>query len=131
MKKLIVISALMASMFLTGFDTCHEPQNPMPRMHATAYCLKGKTFTGRNVRKGIAATGDKSLLGKVVLVYQRLPNGDMGDYIGIFEVEDTGCSENVLDVWCEDLDACQDFMDEVYKNDCKGKVYCFFKDAKG
>lgn len=131
MKKYIVISALIAATFLTGYSTCTDPQPSMPRMHATAYCLKGKTFTGRNVRKGIAATGDKSLLGKVVLVYQRLPNGDMGEFIGLYEVEDTGCSENVLDVWCEDLDACQDFMDEVYKNDCKGKVYCFFKDAKG
>lgn len=127
----MVLLTLITAMFLVGFDSYHEEVPAMPKMHATAYCLKGKTFTGRNVRKGIAATGDKSLLGKVVLVYQRLPNGDMGEFIGLYEVEDTGCSENVLDVWCEDLDACQDFMDEVYKNDCKGKVYCFFKDAKG
>ena len=131
MKKLIVISALMASMFLVGFDTCLEPQKPMPRMHATAYCLQGKTYTGHQVHKGIAATGDKSLLGKTVIVYQRLPDGSMGDYVGIFEIEDTGCSQNVLDVWQPTLEDCQDFMDTVYKNGAKGRVYCFFKNAEG
>lgn len=103
----------------------------MPKMYATAYCLKGKTFTGTDVREGIAATGDKTLIGKTVLVYQRLPNGDMGDFVGIYEVEDTGCKQNVLDIWQPDLDSCREFMELVYKNDCKGKVYCFFIDAQG
>ena len=131
MKKYIVISALIAATFLTGYDSCPDPEPPMPKMHATAYCLKGKTYTGHKVRKGIAATGDKSFVGKTVIVYQRKENGEMGDYIGIYEIEDTGCSQNVLDVWCPTLEDCQEFMEAVYQNGCKGKVYCFFKDAKG
>lgn len=131
MKKYILIGALIATTFLTGYSTCTDPEPPMPRMHATAYCLQGKTYTGHQVHKGIAATGDKSLLGKIVIVYQRLPDGSMGDYIGLYEVLDTGCKQGVLDIWCEDLDACQDFMDTVYKNGAKGRVYCFFKNAEG
>lgn len=131
MKKRILTAVLLMATCLTGFDFCHDPQPSMPKMHATAYCLKGKTYTGHQVRKGIAATGDKSLVGKTVLVYQRLPDGTMGDYVGIYEVLDTGCKEGVLDIWCEDLDACQDFMDTVYKNGAKGRVYCFFKNAEG
>ena len=131
MKKYILIGALIATTFLTGFDSSPDPEPPMPRMHATAYCLQGKTYTGHQVHKGIAATGDKSLLGKIVIVYQRLPDGSMGDYVGIFEIEDTGCSQNVLDVWQPTLEDCQDFMDTVYMNGAKGRVYCFFKNAEG
>lgn len=131
MKKYILIGALIAATFLTGYDSCPDPEPPMPKMYATAYCLQGKTYTGHKVRKGIAATGDKSLVGKTVIVYQRLPDGSMGDYVGIFEIEDTGCSQNVLDVWCPTLEECQDFMDAVYQNSAQGKVYCRFIDAKG
>lgn len=100
-------------------------------LHATAYCLPGKTYTGKKVRRGICATGRKEWLGMTALIYQRLPNGDPGDLIGIYEIEDTGCSQDVLDVWCEDLDSCQDFMDEVYKDGCQGKVFAQIVDAKG
>lgn len=118
------------SIFLTGFTTCpNEPKTL--KMHATAYCLEGKTYTGKRVRKGIAATGDKNLLGMTAVVYQRLPDDSMGDLIGIYEIEDTGCKVNVLDIWCEDLDACQDFMNLIYQDGCKGKVYVQIIDAKG
>ena len=103
----------------------------MLKMRATAYCLQGTTYTGKKVRRGIAATGNKKLLGMTAVVYQRLPDGSMGDLIGIYEIEDTGCKETVLDVWCEDLDACQEFMDSVYEDGCQGRVWCEILDAKG
>lgn len=131
MRKYILIGALIAATFLTGYDSCPDPQPPMPKMYATAYCLQGKTYTGHKVRKGIAATGDKSLVGKTVIVYQRLPDGSMGDYIGLYEILDTGCSQHVLDVWCPTLEECKAFMDAVYQNGAQGKVYCRFIDAKG
>lgn len=124
------------SIFLVGFDTCQDNQTNgkdqiYEKMHATAYCLQGRTYSGKKVREGIAATGDPELVGKVVLVYQRLPDDSMGEYIGIWEIEDTGCSQNVLDIWMPDLESCQELMDEVYRNGCKGRVYCRFIDAKG
>ena len=132
----MVAIALIAATFLTGFSS-YEDNQPngfdqyYKSMYATAYCLHGKTYTGKHTRKGIAATGDKSLVGMTVLVYQQLPDGSMGEYIGLYEVEDTGCKTGVLDVWCEDLDECQEFMDLVYRNDCKSKVYCRFIKAEG
>lgn len=92
-------------------------------MRATAYCLQGITCTGKEVRIGIAATGRKELVGKTVILYQRLPNDELGQGLGIYEVEDSGCNENVIDVWRPDLDACQQFMNEVYQNGAQGKIY--------
>lgn len=136
MKRIIVVFALVGAIFLTGYDTCQDNNTNgkdqiYTKMHATAYCLQGKTYTGKKVRKGIAATGDKSLLGLTVLVYQRLPNDELGDLLYILEVEDSGCSSGVLDIWQPDLDSCQELMNEVYKDDCHGRVYCRFIDAKG
>lgn len=103
----------------------------MVKMRATAYCLHGTTYTGKKTRKGIAATGNKDYLGMTAVVYQRLPDNQVGDLIGIYEIEDTGCKDTVLDVWCEDLDACQEFMDTVYMDGCQGRVWIQIIDAKG
>lgn len=124
MKKIIVIAGLTALMFLTGYDFYHEPQEPwMRKMHATAYKLHGITYTGKHTRNGICATGRKEWLGYTAIVYQRLPNDHIGDIIGIYEIEDTGCKENVLDVWCTDIEECQEFMSAVYEDGCQGKIY--------
>lgn len=132
MKKVItIVMLIVTTLFLTGYTSYRDEQPTMLRMHATAYCLQGKTYTGKHVRKGIAATGNKDLLGLTAVVYQRLPDGDIGDLIGIYEIEDTGCKENVIDIWCEDLEECQELMDQVYEDGCQGRVWCEIIDAKG
>ena len=100
------------------------------KAHATAYCLPGRTASGTEVREGICAMSDPSLIGMTAVVYQRMPDGSIGNYIGTYEIEDTGCSDNVIDVWCTEED-CQGFMDKVYENGCKGKVFVQIVDAKG
>jgi len=100
------------------------------KKRATAYCLTGKTYTGKSVRKGIAACGDKRLVGKTCVMYQRLPDGSVGNLIGIYEIEDTGCSEYVIDVWMPS-DECQDFMNKVYENGCQGKIFIDVLGADG
>lgn len=100
------------------------------KAHATAYCLEGKTATGKYVREGICATGNSEWVGKTVIMYQRLPNGNVGRMIGIYEVEDTGCKPTVIDVW-KPQEKCQEFMNEVYEDGCKGKVYIQIIDAEG
>lgn len=92
-------------------------------MHATAYCQTGYTASGEYTRDGICATGNKALMGNVAVLYQRLPDGSRGEYIGTYEILDTGCKDNVIDVWCADLDKCQEFMDIVYEDGCKGHVW--------
>lgn len=95
-------------------------------MRTTAYCLQGTTYTGTQTREGICATGDKSLLGSVAVIYQRLPNDKKGKLIGIYSVEDTGCKKNVLDIWEPNLDKVQEFAEKTWADGCNGKVFVYF-----
>lgn len=111
-----IIVAIITSICLTASQPIYIP------MCATAYCQTGYTASGEWTRDGICATGNRELMGNIAVLYQRLPDGSKGKYIGTYEILDTGCKENVIDVWCEDLEKCQDFMDLVYEDGCKGKV---------
>ena len=120
-KGLITAMFLIACTSLSG-KAAEEPE--LIKAHATAYCLPGKTYTGKEVREGIAASGRKEWIGKTVIIYQRLPNNRVGDMLFILEVEDNGCSENVVDIWQPDLVSCQRVMDRLYEDGCQGRIYC-------
>lgn len=107
-------------MMLVIHPTCTDD---LVEMNSTAYCLDGITASGIEVQKGICAVNDKSMIGDIVVLYQKLPNGDVGKMIGVYVIADTGCKKNVVDVWMPDLTECQAFMDSVYADGCKGKVY--------
>lgn len=104
---------------------CYAQENEpvLIKARATAYCLPGTTASGQEVRKGICASGNKDYFGKTVVVYQRLPSDEVGEIIGIYEVLDCGCSKHVIDVWCPDLNECQEFMNRVYEDGCQGKIF--------
>lgn len=94
---------------------------------ATAYCITGTTASGEYTREGICAGGSR-YFGKTITIYQRLPDGSVGDKIGTYECKDKGATPGiknnyVIDVWQEDLEHCQEFMDLVYKDGCEGKIY--------
>lgn len=94
---------------------------------STAYCLKGTTASGEKVRSGICA-GASKYLGKTIIVYQRLPDDTVGKQLGVFECKDTGGTDALkngycIDVWFPDHDTCQGWMDLVYMDGCKGKIY--------
>lgn len=102
---------------------------------ATAYCLHGTTTSGQYTRHGICA-GKKEWLGKTAIIYQRLPDGSIGDLIGIYEILDTGGTTGlktgkVLDIWTDNMDEAQEFMNLVYEDGCKGHVYFYVIDAVG
>ena len=112
---------LSSSMILSGY--------------ATAYCQCGVTASGEITHDGICA-GKEEWLGKTIILYQRLPDNEIGDQIGIYECLDTGGTPGlkegrVIDVWCQDLDTCQDFMNLVYEDGCQGHVYIQVIDADG
>lgn len=112
---------LSSSMILSGY--------------ATAYCQCGVTASGEYTRDGICA-GKDEWLGKTIILYQRLPNNKIGEQIGIYECLDTGGTPGlkegkVIDVWCQDLDTCQEFMNLVYEDGCQGHVYIQVIDADG
>lgn len=108
---------------MQGLTSYADSEPVLIKKRATAYCLKGSTCTGIEVRPGICASGNRELIGKTIIMYQRLPNDEIGEIIGIYEVEDTGCSSNVIDVWMPDLEQCQQFMNRVYEDNCKGKIW--------
>lgn len=123
---LLILAIWTSNVSAEGSNT--EPK--LIKAHATAYCIPGNTANGTEVREGICAMSDSSLIGMTAVVYQRNPDGSLGEYIGTYEIEDTGCSENVIDVWCTE-DDCQGFMDRVYENGCKGKVFIQIIEAAG
>ena len=89
---------------------------------ATVYSDEGITKIGTQTRIGMCATGNKELIGKQIVVYQRLPDDSKGEAIGIYTVEDTGCKENVVDLWYPKC-LSNKVIDRTYENGCNGKVY--------
>lgn len=127
MFKSLLIGAIATMTALT--------QPKIMEAHATAYCVSGTTYSGQETREGICA-GKKEWIGKTIIVYQKLPGGEIGDLIGYYECLDTGKTNGlktgkVIDIWCPDLEACQKLMDRVYENGCKGKIYIQVLEADG
>lgn len=100
--------------------------------NATAYCIEGITKSGEYTRDGICA-GKEEWIGKRILIFQKLPDGKIGEFIGEYEVKDTGGTDGlrngtVVDIWKPDLESCQEFMNLVYEDNCYGKVYIIIED---
>ena len=105
----------------------HSIELDMQPAHATAYCIEGVTRSGEMTHEGICAAKEE-WLGNYILVFQRLPDGKIGDFIGGYLVADTGGTQGlrdgkVVDIWKPDLDSCQEFMEIVYEDNCQGKIY--------
>lgn len=59
------------------------------RVQVTCYCEPGKTANGSTRTEGVVAA-KKEWLNYQCLVYKVAEDGDIGDFIGIFEVADLG-----------------------------------------
>ena len=88
----------------------------------TVYSNEGITKTGTQTRIGMCASGNIELIGKQIVVFQRLPDDSKGDAIGIYTVEDTGCKEIVIDLWYPKCIS-NKVIDKTYENGCNGKIY--------
>jgi len=138
MKKRTMSVALLIGMCLIGSTSYAKDTQPeLVKMRATAYPDTGNlTYSGTKPHYGTAGAS-KDMLGKTIIMYQRLPNDEIGEIIGYFEIEDTGSAKgaregHVIDVWRPNLDECQEFMDLIYSNNAKGKVWVqFIDDAQG
>jgi len=111
---------------ITSFQLHYVEPQPIPA-HATAYCVTGTMASGEQTREGVCA-GKAEWLGERILIFQRLPGGEIGEYLGAWDCMDTGGTPGlkagkVVDIWKPDLDQCQEFMDLVYRDGCEGKVY--------
>ena len=117
MKKGVV--ALMLGLLITSTPVSAQE---LIKGRATVYSDEGTTKTGTQTRIGMCASGNKELIGKQIVVYQRLPDNSKGDALGIYKVEDTGCKEHVVDLWYP-KSLSDKVIDKTYENGCDGKVY--------
>lgn len=137
MKKRVISVALLIAMCLIGFTSYADEEPTLIKGYATAYIGDSDTTcTGDKVREGICG-GCKDYIGKTIVLYQRLPNDEVGAILGIWECLDTGTGTEgfqqgkVIDVYQPSLEECQDFMDLIYTNNAQGKVWIQVIDAKG
>lgn len=81
-------------------------------MQATAYCLTGTTASGQQTHPGIVASKPE-WIGKKMMIYLKDNNGNQGNYLGTYEVADTGGKSirtgNVVDIWMPTRDECMQF----------------------
>lgn len=71
------------------------------QMECTAYYEGEVTASGQEVRPGVCA-GKREWLGLTCIVYED-DGGRLGDYIGIYEILDTGGEERVRKGECIDI----------------------------
>lgn len=97
----------MLGVFITNSRDVHADEPVLKKVTITAYNLNGTMKNGSGVHRGAIAGRDEDL-GKVAIIWERLPDGTMGEYIGTYEYCDTGTGHNnaikkgyVVDVWCK------------------------------
>ena len=121
-----IVLILMCSI---GFTSYADAEPTLIKGFATAYNgPSDHTYTGKPVHEGICG-GCEAYIGKTIILYQRLPGDQIGEVIGIYECEDTGPGTDgfregrVIDVYKPTLEDCQRFMELIYTNNAKGKVW--------
>lgn len=132
-----MIGILILTLWIGCTSYAHDNEPVLIKGYATAYNgPSDTTCMGYKVRDGICG-GCEAYLGKTIILYQRLPGDKVGEILGYYECLDTGTGTEafqqgkVIDVWCSDLDACQEFMDRVYEDGCQGRVFIQVEDADG
>lgn len=136
-SRIISGIAVITLTCLIGFTSYADSQPTLIKGYATAYIGESEyTCTGDKVREGICG-GCKDYIGKTIVLYQRLPNDEVGRILGIYECLDTGTGTEgfqqgrVIDVYQPTLEECQDFMNLIYEDGCQGRVYIQIFDGKG
>jgi 3D (Asp-Asp-Asp) domain-containing protein len=115
-------------------DYYSEPQE----VRCRCYLDSGTTASGKQTRSGVIA-GRKEWIGKVAALYQKNPDGTLGDFIGYYEFLDTGAgidtdgdgigdtikTGNSVDVWVSSKDEASDWIskngDYVYMQIINGE----------
>ena len=112
-QRIKVITFLMIILIISvGAGRAYRPKpvnvDQFERLYTTAYCLDGITANGSTVHVGGCACNPH--LGEVAIVYSQ-----DGEYLGTFEVNDTGATDglrngSVIDIWYPDMEACKKWM---------------------
>lgn len=115
MRYRLIFLFIIAWIIFTGAGKPVDTSQ-MELMNTTAYCLRGITATGGTTHQGIAACNTH--LGEIALIYST-----EGQYLGMYEITDTGGTEGlqkgtVIDVWKCNYTQCHSWMKLT-----GGKVY--------
>jgi len=97
MKRLLALLlfiALAASATLTTeADGAELPQAELMRV-TCYYCNSGVTASGNAPIANYTCGARRDLIGSIALVYED-NNGEPGDFIGLYEIQDTGSADRI------------------------------------
>ena len=106
---IIVIALVVGAILMTPNEEiapAHREDVQWLRMESTKYCQGTLTYTEKKVRPGIAAA-KKEWIGLTAAVYEDEVKEDgthgPGEFVGYFEIEDTGSNEKIANGTCIDL----------------------------
>jgi hypothetical protein len=133
-----ILGVFLIILVISGYIVRFEVKaNELIKGYVTIYTSKPNaiTSTGNKVREGICASS-KEYEGKTIIIYQRMPDGSIGDVLGIYECLDTGGTKGikegiVIDVWKPDNESKDEFINRSYENDCEGKIWIQVLDSNG
>ena len=150
--KLKAIMAALLGMLLLGTNQSPVLADNLIKVQVTCYCENGVTCTGISAKDGIIASS-RDWLGYVAVVYEVDEDGDIGNYIGTFAIEDVGYGAPVghglasefegresagtvetgltFDFRKPTLDACREFMEETYTGEGTTGSEVYLKVVKG
>lgn len=82
-------------------------------LETTAYCDHGLTASGCMVRRGVCAARE-DMIGRCAVIYEMAEDGTMGDFLGYYEILDTGGdyrirNGSVIDIYMPDYDQCMEY----------------------
>ena len=93
MKKIICYTIAVICLFLSLiYKSSARNANPFVepvKIRATCYCDEGTTTSGKATRPGIIAS-KRDYLGYVAALYAVNEDGSIGEFIGYYEILDTG-----------------------------------------
>ncbi len=128
--RLLLVILVMILILRIAMRVSAEEQPQMVKYRMTVYCDSGITKSGQHTRDGIVAMNNE-MLGKCVALYRYNLDGSVGEFIGWYEVLDTGSNAELkagkrIDVYKYTYDECMDWIAEY-----GDYVYAIFYDAVG
>lgn len=122
MKRFLTLGLLLTVLMTT---TVKAETIELHKMTLTCYYPTGnKTCSGIEPYYGIAAS-KKEWIGKTAIVYERKENGNIGDFIGTYEIQDTG-GKNVRNGYVLDI-----FIENESQMIPTQKIYVQIVDSEG
>lgn len=110
------VSLAISSSVQTDVTTAVEPQqtHELKAIEATAYCVTGTCADGTQTQENSTAAMAKEYIDADIYVWLRNPDDSVGDYLGAYEVHDTGSNERikagtVVDIYMPDYNTCIEF----------------------